>query len=277
MYTITRKKVNTSVLRADRLYKTYRMGKVKVPVLRGVSIDVEPGEWVTILGASGSGKSTLLHLLGGLDRPDRLREGGSGGRVEYRGKSLATMRPRELNRFRADSVGFVFQFYHLLPELSVVDNVLLAADVRAGPARGPNAATRKRAKELLERFGLAHRLTHKPSQLSGGERQRVAIARALINEPEVLLADEPTGNLDRETGLEIIEVLEELRAATGQTLVMVTHDAAIAQRADRVVCLVDGRVVEESPSDDDPEEAAATGEAKTPSQKPLASSKDADG
>ncbi len=233
----------TPVLRADHLYKTYRMGKVKVPVLRGVSMDVNAGEWVTILGASGSGKSTLLHLLGGLDRPDRKREGGSGGKVSYRGKSLASMRARELNRFRADSVGFVFQFYHLLPELSVVENVLLAADVHSGPAGRPDAATRKRAKDLLDRFGLAHRLKHKPSQLSGGERQRVAIARALINEPEVLLADEPTGNLDRHTGLEIIEVLEELRATTGQTLVMVTHDVTIARRADRVISLVDGRVV----------------------------------
>ena len=232
---------STPVLRAVGIRKTYRMGKVKVPVLKGVSLDVSLGEWLTILGASGSGKSTLLHLLGGLDKPDRR----DGGRIEFRGTSLASMPERDRNAFRSGSVGFVFQFYHLLPELSVVENVLLASRVKAGPVSGVPSATRDRARLLLDRFGLGHRLRHKPSQLSGGERQRVAIARALVNEPAVLLADEPTGNLDQKTGSEIIGVLEELRASTGQTLVMVTHDASIAARADRVVRLVDGLVADQ--------------------------------
>ncbi len=231
---------STPVLRAVDIRKTYRMGKVKVPVLKGVSLDVTSGEWLTILGASGSGKSTLLHLLGGLDKPDR-REGGC---IEFRGTSLASMPERDRNAFRSGSVGFVFQFYHLLPELSVVENVLLASRVKAGPISSVPSAARDRARSLLDRFGLGHRLKHKPSQLSGGERQRVAIARALVNEPVVLLADEPTGNLDQKTGSEIIGVLEELRASMGQTLVMVTHDASIAARADRVVQLVDGKVAE---------------------------------
>ncbi len=240
---MTQPALSQPVMRAIDLQKTYRMGRVEVPVLRGVSLDVAPGEWLAILGASGSGKSTLLHLLGGLDKPDKpSRSNGRVSGIEFRGRPIASMSESQRNAYRAATVGFVFQFYHLLPELSVVENVLLASNVKSGPGRSVPEATRKRAHELLERFGLGHRLRHKPGQLSGGERQRVAIARALVNEPEVLLADEPTGNLDRATGLEIIDVLEELRASTGQTLVMVTHDVSIAERADRIVRLVDGRV-----------------------------------
>ena len=231
-------------MRAINLRKTYRMGRVDVPVLRGVSLDVAPGEWLAILGASGSGKSTLLHLLGGLDKPDKPAKSGKlCGRV-FAGRSSSARSESQRNAYRAGTVGFVFQFYHLLPELSVVENVLLASNVKVGPVRSVPERTRQRASELLERFGLGHRLRHKPGQLSGGERQRVAIARALVNEPKVLLADEPTGNLDRATGLEIIDVLEELRASTGQTLVMVTHDVTIAERADRIVRLGDGRAAE---------------------------------
>lgn len=235
-----------AMLRAVDLSKTYTMGRVKVPVLRGVSLDVHKGEWLAILGASGSGKSTLLHLLGGLDRPDRARGGAGGGRIEFEGRPLADHSASERDAYRCRTVGFVFQFYHLLPELSVIENVLLAAMVERGPMPGLSGEVRDRAVGLLEGFGLSHRLRHKPSQLSGGERQRVAIARALINQPRVLLADEPTGNLDRHTGSEIIDVLARLRETTGQTLVMVTHDASLAERADRVIRLVDGQVVEES-------------------------------
>jgi ABC-type lipoprotein export system ATPase subunit len=238
------------MLRAVDLYKTYRMGRVKVPVLRGVSLDVHQGEWLAILGASGSGKSTLLHLMGGLDRPDRAgsERTESGGRVEFMSRSLSQQSAAERDAYRSRSVGFVFQFYHLLPELTVIENVLLASKVERGPLRTLSSQTQERARDLLARFGLGHRLRHKPSQLSGGERQRVAIARALINQPKILLADEPTGNLDQHTGAEIIDVLEELRLATGQTLVMVTHDPMLAARADRIVRLVDGKLAHPTPA-----------------------------
>jgi lipoprotein-releasing system ATP-binding protein len=198
---------------------------------------VERGEWVAILGASGSGKSTLLHLMGGLDRPDPSK-----GSVEFEGRSLEAMSARDLDRFRAERVGFVFQFYHLLPELTVLENVAVAAMVRLGRFGYSRAAQEKKAKELLDAFGLSHRLGHRSAELSGGERQRVAIARGLMNDPDVLLADEPTGNLDRQTGDKILDAMAALRKERNQTLVVVTHDAQIAGRADRVVRLDDGRV-----------------------------------
>lgn len=247
------------ILAARSLRKTYRLGRVDVPVLRGASLEVYPGEFVAVLGASGSGKSTLLHLLGGLDRPDprgagALNGGGeeaSGGEegentVVFEDRSLADMSARELDRYRTEQVGFVFQFYHLLPELNVVENVLIGAMIRHGRlgymARSRSAQADAAA--LLEAFGLGHRLRHRPAELSGGERQRVAIARALINHPKVLLADEPTGNLDRKTGEAILDSLAAHREATRRTLVLVTHDPSVAARADRVVHLRDGRVVE---------------------------------
>ncbi|MEL6329665.1 MAG: ABC transporter ATP-binding protein [Planctomycetota bacterium] len=214
------------------------MGRTRLDVLRGVDLEVSEGEWVAVLGASGSGKSTLLHLLGGLDRP-------GGGAIEFRGSPLGTMGRAELDRYRAASVGFVFQFYHLLPELRVLQNVTLGAMVRHGRIgfRGETRrAAEARARELLEAFGLGNRLGHRPKELSGGERQRVAIARALVNDPPVLLADEPTGNLDRRTGESIVDAIEARRRAGGLTIVMVTHDERIAARADRVVRLVDGLV-----------------------------------
>ncbi len=244
------------VLEACALRKTYRMGRVRVPVLKGASLQVRQGEWVAVLGASGSGKSTLLHLLGGLDRPDQ-----TSGPVRHRGVDLASMRPAQLDRYRSCSVGFVFQFYHLLPELTALENVLIAAMVRHGRLGYMQraAALRARAVGLLEAFGLSSRLRHRPAELSGGERQRVAIARALMNEPDVLLADEPTGNLDRAAGRAILDALEQARAvkpraSTEQaprsplTIVMVTHDEQVARRADRVVRLEDGVVVEEAPA-----------------------------
>ncbi len=235
-------------LRVENLRKTYRLGRVPVPVLHGVDLSLRKGEWVAILGASGSGKSTLLHLAGGLDRPDRARNGNPPPTIHFDGRDITAMRKRDLDRYRAREVGFVFQFYHLLPELSVLQNVTVGAMIRHGrfgymTQRGQAEG---RAKELLRAFGLDHRLRHRPTELSGGERQRVAIARALINQPRLLLADEPTGNLDRATGESILDTLATLRASTGLTVLMVTHDDRVAERADRVVRLVDGRVAEET-------------------------------
>ncbi|MCC7389803.1 MAG: ABC transporter ATP-binding protein [Phycisphaerales bacterium] len=236
------------LLRVANLHKTYRLGRVDVPVLHGVDLTLGRGEWVAILGASGSGKSTLLHLIGGLDRPDRARNGRARAQIEFRGRDMVNCSQAELNGFRCADVGFVFQFYHLLPELSVTDNVLLGTMIKHGRwgFMGQRADLRARAHKLLDAFGLGHRLRHRPAELSGGERQRVAIARALMNDPSLLLADEPTGNLDRKTGAAILEVLAGIRAERGQTMLMVTHDPEIAARADRVVHLVDGRVVRPS-------------------------------
>ncbi len=228
------------ILRAAGVHKTYKLGRVRVPVLRGADVSIHQGEWLAILGASGSGKSTLLHLLGGLDQPDREPRGA----VEFEGKNLSTLGAGGLDAYRGRQVGFVFQFYHLLPELSALENTLIAsmAGLERADFRARRAALRERAEALLGAFGLAHRLDHRPNELSGGERQRVAIARALINEPSVLLADEPTGNLDRKTGDSILDVIANLHREKRQTIVMVTHDAEIAARADRIVHLVDGVV-----------------------------------
>lgn len=223
----------------SNLRKTYRLGRVDVPVLKGVNFSVEPGECVAILGASGSGKSTLLHLMGGLDRPDR-----NGGSIAVDGRDITAFGQSELNSYRASRVGFVFQFYHLLPELNVLQNVLLAGMVRHGMGySGRKSDIDRRAKELLDVLGLSHRLSHRPAELSGGERQRVAIARALINEPELFLADEPTGNLDRETGAKILDAIMEIRAQSRRTMIVVTHDAATAARADRTVKIADGVLI----------------------------------
>ncbi len=224
------------IIRADRLYKSYRMGATKVKVLKGLDLAVERGEFVAIIGASGSGKSTLLHILGALDKPNR-------GVVEFEGRDLGRQSGRELNRFRNKMVGFVFQFYHLLDELSVLENVFLPTMASRSVLGwfGCRRWARNRADQLLVRLGLAERAGHKPYQLSGGERQRVAIARALMNKPRLLLADEPTGNLDSATGNGILDVLEELNRA-GQTIVMVTHDERIARRAGRIITLADGKI-----------------------------------
>jgi len=229
-----------SAIEVTNLHKTYKLGKVEVPVLRGVSLDIASGEWLAILGASGSGKSTLLHLLGGLDRPDAK----TGGRIAYDGKALGDLSASERNQFRRDHVGFVFQFYHLVPELTVIENTLLGAMIRLGKLgyMRESGRLRESAKELLGKAGLSHRLGHKPAQLSGGERQRVAIARALINDPPVILADEPTGNLDQKTGAELLDVFETMRGKTERTIVMVTHDPKVAKRADRVVEMDDGHI-----------------------------------
>ena len=232
----------TTVLQATGLHRTYRMGRVEVPVLRGVDLQVQEGEWLCVLGSSGSGKSTLLHQLGDLDRPDR-------GQIAWRGRMLSEMRRRERETYRNRAIGFVFQSYHLMPELNVLENVIVASMVGHDPfAWGSmRAEASARAEELLDAFGLGHRFEHRPAELSGGERQRVAMARALVNGPDVVLADEPTGNLDTKTGDGILDVLAE-RHRLGLSMVMVTHDPAIAARADRVVKMVDGVVVEDSTS-----------------------------
>ncbi|MEI7656620.1 MAG: ABC transporter ATP-binding protein [Phycisphaerae bacterium] len=232
---------DATCLRVENLHKTYSLGRVKVPVLRGVDLSVAQGEFAAILGASGSGKSTLLHLVGGLDRPDRPAHGVSS--IRYRGREFVGASRSTLDAYRAKETGFVFQFYHLLPELTVMENILVASMVRWGlawPAHRSRAT--RAAEELVEHVGLSHRRRHRPAELSGGERQRVAIARALINEPTLLLADEPTGNLDQKTGETILEMLLAIRAARRLTMLVVTHDQRTAARADRVVRLEDGRV-----------------------------------
>ena len=223
-----------TLLKTEDLHKSYKMGPTKVKVLKGASLTIKKGEFVAIIGASGSGKSTLLHILGALDKPDK-------GVVKFNNENLNKFSARELNKFRNKKVGFVFQFYHLLDELNVLENVYLP--VMAGKSILGWFLCRKwaknRARELLKTLGLAEREKHKAWQLSGGERQRVAIGRALMNEPVLLLADEPTGNLDWNTGNSILEVLESLNKE-GQTIVMVTHDERIANRASRIVILTDG-------------------------------------
>jgi ABC-type lipoprotein export system ATPase subunit len=219
-----------TLLSVRDVHKTYLLGKRALEVLRGVDIELCRGDFLALRGASGAGKSTLLHLLGGLDSPTR-------GEVWLDGRNLATLPRRELARLRNEEVGFIFQAYYLLPELDALENVCLPARM----ARRPAAETAARGRELLQRVGLQERIEHKPYELSGGEQQRVAIARALINEPDLILADEPTGNLDSHTGEEIIELLVALRAEKQTTLVIATHDAKVAARAPNVIELVDGR------------------------------------
>ena len=219
------------LLSAENLTRTYQLGKRALEVLRDVSLDVERGEFVALRGASGAGKSTLLHLLGGLDSPNA-------GRVRFQGRDLAGFSDTGLTRFRNEHIGFIFQAYHLLPELDALENVCLPARM----ARRATAEVAARGRELLALVGLADRIEHKPYELSGGEQQRVAIARALINDPVLVLADEPTGNLDSRTGADIIDLLCRVRTERRTTLIIATHDANVAARAPRVVQLVDGRM-----------------------------------
>ena len=223
-----------SVLRARGLRKEYGKGEGLVRAVDGVDLDIGVGETVAVMGPSGCGKSTLLHLLGGLDRP-------SGGEVSLNGRRIDNIGETALARMRRTDVGFVFQAFHLMEELTAVENVELSA-LLAG--RSPRAA-RRRAEELLEQVGLADRARFLPSALSGGQRQRVAIARALSNEPLVVLADEPTGNLDSAATLDVLQLFESLHES-GQTLVIVTHDARIAATADRMISMRDGAFVDET-------------------------------
>ena len=229
----------TAHLSAVGLTKSYRKGRTEVPVLRGVDVEAERGELVAVIGASGSGKSTLLHVLGLLDGPDD-------GAVALNGERIDHRPDRQRDRLRNRTFGFIFQFYHLLPELSALENVMMPQLIRHGVWSyvGKRRAIRSEATALLERVGLGHRLSHLPSELSGGEMQRAAIARALSGGPEVLLADEPTGNLDAATGQSVLELLRDLNRERGLTMMMVTHDQQIAQQADRVVRLSEGRIEE---------------------------------
>jgi ABC-type lipoprotein export system ATPase subunit len=219
------------LLIARGVTKDYVMGKRQLKVLRGIDLTVARGEFLALRGASGAGKSTLLHLLGGLDSPNT-------GEIRIDNQNLAGMAQPELTQFRNRRVGFVFQAYHLLPELDALENVCLPARIARLPAQEAEA----RGRDLLTRVGLQDRIDHKPYELSGGEQQRVAIARALINQPELVLADEPTGNLDSHTGGEIIDVLCRLVLDRNVTLLIATHDANVASRAPKVVELVDGQI-----------------------------------
>jgi len=220
-----------TLLAARGLHKTYTLGRRVLEVLCGVTLSVQRGEFIALRGASGAGKSTLLHLLGGLDLPNQ-------GEIHFCGKNLAALSSNELATWRNNTVGFIFQAYHLLPELDALENVCLPARMARVPAR----EAERRGRELLGRVGLSERVEHKPFELSGGEQQRVAIARALINGPELILADEPTGNLDSHTGEEIIELLCRLRAERQTTLLIATHDLKVASRAPRVLELTDGKI-----------------------------------
>jgi putative ABC transport system ATP-binding protein len=235
--------VTALALAAHDVVRTYELDGISVPALRGVSLEIPPGDYVSIVGRSGSGKSTLMHLLGGLDRP-------TSGQLLIDGRDVATLSPPEMAELRNRTIGFVFQSFHLLNRTSAVENValpLIYSGVRAGERR-------RRAAAMLDLVGLGHRRDHRPNQLSGGEQQRVAIARALVTEPAVLLADEPTGNLDTTNGQAVLGLLEQLNAERGVALVVVTHDREVAARARREITMQDGLIV-------DTREGAATHEA----------------
>jgi putative ABC transport system ATP-binding protein len=221
-----------ALIEARGLAKTYRLGQVDVQALRGVDAEVAAGEYVAITGPSGSGKSTLMHILGCLDSP-------TSGRYHLDGEDVSTLSGKRLAHVRNRKVGFVFQTFNLMPRLTVEENVALPLKYRGGI---PRSQRRARALRLLERLGLAHRIGHRPDELSGGERQRVAIARALVGEPTILMADEPTGNLDSQSGAEVLATFAELHAA-GHTIILVTHDAGVAAHAQRIMQMSDGRVV----------------------------------
>ena len=223
------------MIEARRLSRTFMSGGKPLDVLRGVDLEIEARAFVAIVGPSGSGKTTLLGLLAGLDRP-------TSGRVLLDGRDVNALTEDERARFRVNRIGFVFQTFHLLPTLTALENVLVPLEL-AGRDRLPGGeSARRRAADLLDRVGLADRATHYPVQLSGGERQRVALARAFANRPRILFADEPTGNLDAETGERVAALMEELNRDAGTTLVLVTHDLELAARAGRMIQLVGGRI-----------------------------------
>ncbi len=224
--------MSETMIQARDVHKTYTIEKTTIEVLKGVSVTVQKGETLAIMGQSGAGKSTLLHVLGGLDQP-------SAGTVSLQGEDVYRLSGARRTQMRADRIGFVFQSFHLLPELDVVENVLLPALAKRGALRD-SAQLRARAVELLEKVGLGHRAIHKPLELSGGEQQRAAIARALMNEPDIVMADEPTGNLDSKTGQVVLDYLFDLTRGRGHTLLLVTHNEAVADMCTRRLRLKDG-------------------------------------
>ena len=218
-----------ALLACRGISKTYHDGESDTPVLSDVSLTVQTSEHVAILGSSGSGKSTLLHILGGLDKPDE-------GEVWFHGESMTGMKPSQLAALRNQKIGFIYQFHHLLPEFSALENAAMPLLIGGMPEKKAKQA----ATDMLEQVGLTHRLMHKPSALSGGERQRVAIARALVNRPALVLADEPTGNLDNKTGEQVYGLLTSLSESLGTSFVVVTHDNALAARMNRTLHIKDG-------------------------------------
>lgn len=223
------------VIRTQDLAKDLPLGKTVVHVLRGIDMEIYKGEIVGIVGPSGSGKSTLLGLIGGLDKPTR-------GTIEIDGINISRMNEDQLTEIRNEKIGFIFQFFNLVPTLTALENVILPIQF----ARKPRFQPEKRGKELLAALGLEDRMNHRPSELSGGQQQRVAIARALANDPPLLLADEPTGNLDQESGAVVLQALQDIRERAGTTVIIVTHDHDLANQADRVLTLVDGQLVQQS-------------------------------
>jgi lipoprotein-releasing system ATP-binding protein len=225
--------MNKNIIACRNLRKSYYQGQLEVPVLMGIDLNVQAGDTLAIVGASGSGKSTLLHLLGGLDAP-------TGGDIRIMGQEIATIQEEERCRLRNKSLGFIYQFHHLLPEFSALENVAMPLLIR----RINNSEAYDKATEVLKQVGLGHRLTHTPGELSGGERQRAAVARALVTRPACVLADEPTGNLDRRTAGDVFDLMLELNRSVGASLIVVTHDPDLARRAGRIFHLEDGMLNE---------------------------------
>ena len=223
-----------TVIQVENLLKTYQLGKVSIPALRGISFDVTKGEFLAVIGPSGSGKTTLLNLLGAIDKP-------TSGRIFIDERDITTLGEGELTKLRRHKIGFIFQFYNLIPALTALENVELPM-LTAGVSRKDAS---KRASQLLETVGLAERVDHLPDELSGGEQQRVAIARALANKPSVILADEPTGDLDTKTGMEVVQILYDTSKKENATVLVVTHDPMITEKADRILQMRDGNIIGE--------------------------------
>lgn len=222
------------LLKTENVFKDYKLGKTVINVLKGINLEIKKGEWVALLGASGSGKTTLLNLLGTLEKHDK-------GEIFYEDTGFSKLSSRQKIFFRCRKIGFIFQSYHMLPELNVLENVMLPGMLDSC-SRGD---LKTRATGLLDKVGLSHRVKHRPNELSGGEQQRAAIARSLINSPELVLADEPTGNLDSVTGEGILQIFKDIHTVSKATIIMVTHNEEIAKLADRTVFLRDGQIVSE--------------------------------
>ncbi len=229
---MNRTKINGQIINLENVWKTYKMGEVEVNALRGVSLTVNQGDFVAITGASGSGKSTMMNLVGCLDLPTK-------GFIFLDGNDIAEMSESDLAQIRGRKIGFIFQQFNLIPTLTAIENVMLPLEFQDAPTE----IAKKKATDILNKVGLGDRTWHLPSQLSGGEQQRVAIARSLANNPDVVLADEPTGNLDSISGANVIELLETLWKKEGKTIIMVTHDLKIASHAKRIVQLKDGQII----------------------------------